>query len=197
MGRGHFTQPEIDSLRSNPYVSDVNQTSIAYSSEFKFLFMEEYTKGKRPVQIFRDAGFDTEILGSKRIERACARWKESYQSGTLGTRCAILNKTYPEISESPENQRKRTQNNKKKLINQCRAQEKTIRHLRAELQMMQRACQRGLCGSVRDFPCAEICQIIAEVTAQEEYQSCISHLCEIAGINRSLYYRYKKKEEPR
>lgn len=84
MGRGRFTEEEMDRLLQNPYVTDVNRTSISYSREFKQLFMGEYTAGRRPVQIFRDAGFDIDMLGSKRIERACARWKESYESGTLG-----------------------------------------------------------------------------------------------------------------
>lgn len=93
MGRGNFTKAEMETLLRNPYVADVNEKSISYSTEFKFLFMDEYIKGKRPTQIFRDAGFDIGILGSKRIERACARWKESYQSGTLGERSAVLGKT--------------------------------------------------------------------------------------------------------
>ena len=195
MGRGHFTQPEIDSLLQNPYVSDVNQTSIAYSSEFKFLFMKEYTQGKRPVQIFRDAGFDTNLLGSKRIERACARWKESYQSGTLGKRDAILNKAYlSENGESAADQLERIQTNKKKLLTQCRAQAKTICHLEAEVQMMQRACQQGLHGTAHDFPRAEICKIIEEVTEQDDYRQCVSHLCDVAGVSRSLYYRYKRRD---
>ena len=74
MGRGNFTKTEMETLLRNPYVADVNEKSISYSTEFKFLFMNEYIKGKRPTQIFRDAGFDIGILGSKRIERAwCCR----------------------------------------------------------------------------------------------------------------------------
>ena len=86
MGRGNFTKAEMETLLRNPYVADVNEKSISYSTEFKFLFMDEYIKGKRPTQIFRDAGFDIRILGSKRIERACARWKrilpERHAGGT-------------------------------------------------------------------------------------------------------------------
>ena len=33
-------------------------------------------KGKKPTEIFRLCGFDTKVLGSKRIERAEARWKK-------------------------------------------------------------------------------------------------------------------------
>ena len=89
MGRGNFTKAEMETLLRNPYVADVNEKSISYSTEFKFLFMNEYIKGKRPTQIFRDAGFDIGILGSKRIERhvpagknltRAARWENAVLS---------------------------------------------------------------------------------------------------------------------
>ena len=35
MGRGRFTEEEMDRLLQNPYVTDVNRTSISYSREFK------------------------------------------------------------------------------------------------------------------------------------------------------------------
>ena len=86
MGRGKLSEEEIRILKKNPYVVDVNERGISYSEEFMFLFIREYVQGRKPTDIFRSAGFDTKILGSKRIERACARWKESYEAGTLGRR---------------------------------------------------------------------------------------------------------------
>jgi hypothetical protein len=86
MGRGKLSEEEIRILKKNPYVIDVNERGISYSEEFMFLFIREYVQGRKPTDIFRSAGFDTKILGSKRIERACARWKESYEAGTLGRR---------------------------------------------------------------------------------------------------------------
>lgn len=73
MGRGLFSEKEIAELAANPYVIDVDEKSVVYSNEFKLHFMEEYMRGKGPTQIFKDAGFDVKALGSKRIERACAR----------------------------------------------------------------------------------------------------------------------------
>ncbi len=84
MGRGKLRDEEIRILRENPFVLDVSDHHVVYSNEFKHLFMEQYKKGKTPTQIFREAGFDPKILGTKRIERASARWRESYESGTLG-----------------------------------------------------------------------------------------------------------------
>lgn len=83
MGRGKLVQEEIEELRRNPYVVSVDSRRIRYSEEFKKLFIWKYINGERPSAIFRSAGFDTAMLGSKRIERACARWREMYCSGAL------------------------------------------------------------------------------------------------------------------
>lgn len=85
MARGILTQNELDQLNNNPYVIYAEEKRIVYSNEFKFLFINELHSGKKPSQIFTDAGFDISVLGSKRIERAAARWKESFAAGTLGT----------------------------------------------------------------------------------------------------------------
>lgn len=84
MGRGRLNSMEIEILRNNPHVVDVNENRIIYATDFKFYFMDEYHKGRKPKEIFEGAGFDPKILGSKRIERASARWRESDAAGTLG-----------------------------------------------------------------------------------------------------------------
>lgn len=85
MGRGRLTTTEVQSLYENPYVREIVDNRIIFTDEFKKYFVQEYVEARKgPTQIFREAGFDTKVLGSKRIERAAARWKESYESGTLG-----------------------------------------------------------------------------------------------------------------
>lgn len=74
---------EIAALKRNPYVEDVNATRIMYTYKFKCMFMERYLAGERPVDIFRQAGFDVSVLGEKRIERATARWKALYEGNGL------------------------------------------------------------------------------------------------------------------
>lgn len=85
MARGRLSPEEVNILKANRYVSDVEETRIIYTNEFKFLFMQEYQNGKKPTQIFRDAGFDPKMLGPKRIERAASRWKKNYATGGLGS----------------------------------------------------------------------------------------------------------------
>ena len=79
MARGRLSPLEIAVLKRNPYVEDVNAVRIMYTYKFKCMFMERYLAGERPVDIFRQAGFDVSVLGEKRIERATARWKALYE----------------------------------------------------------------------------------------------------------------------
>lgn len=98
MARGGFTEKELEALNNNPYVIYAENNRIVYSNEFKHFFIKELLeKEKAPTDIFRDAGFDVVSLGSKRIERATARWKESYNAGTLGNYDdSTLRKTHAE-----------------------------------------------------------------------------------------------------
>ena len=83
MARGMLSSAEMDILKKNPYVEDVIRQRILYTYEFKCFFMEQYLAGKRPVDIFRQAGFDVPMLGEKRIERATARWRAMYAANGM------------------------------------------------------------------------------------------------------------------
>lgn len=84
MSRNIFTENQIDALRKNEYVESVTSRRITYTLEFKKKFVEEYRLGKGPRQIFKDAGFDVDALGYKRIERASDRWRTDNNNGRLG-----------------------------------------------------------------------------------------------------------------
>lgn len=81
MARGQFTQDEMNILASSPYIASVEPLRVLYTYEFKCLFIREWLAGKKPTQIFKDAGLDPKIFGDKRIERASARWRELYSNG--------------------------------------------------------------------------------------------------------------------
>ena len=83
MAMGMLSSAEMEILQKNPYVEDVNRQRILYTYEFKCFFMEQYLAGKRPVDIFRQAGFDVSMLGEKRIERATARWRAMYAANGM------------------------------------------------------------------------------------------------------------------
>ena len=138
MGRGNLNEEEIRTLRENPYVVDVNERGVSYSKDFKFLFIKEYMHGKKPTAIFRDAGFDVKALGSKRIERACARWKESYEAGTLGVRSAKLEKYGSAGARRIENDAidDEIDRLKESALDICRNQMKEIKRISAENEML-------------------------------------------------------------
>ena len=83
MRQGRLTDEEVKILRKNPFIKSISCERIRYTKEFKIHFMREYLAGKGPTRIFREAGFDTELLGAKRIERAAAHWREAYHAGRL------------------------------------------------------------------------------------------------------------------
>lgn len=87
VGRGFLTEEDVKILNNNPNVLYAMENRIIYSPAFKAHFIKEYQNGKRPGTIFKEAGFDTKMLGSKRIERASARWREAHRAGAL-TKCA-------------------------------------------------------------------------------------------------------------
>ena len=84
MQNGQFTEEEIEYLSSLDAVEGVRQNQIIYSNEFKKSFIEKYKQGQKPGKIFEEAGLSRTIIGSKRIERAAARWKEADFKGILG-----------------------------------------------------------------------------------------------------------------
>ena len=74
---GKFTRKGIAYLRSLPAVASVVDERITYSETFKYHCMERYAHGESPVQIFRDSGLDSSLIGYKRIERCIARWRRT------------------------------------------------------------------------------------------------------------------------
>ena len=63
----------------------ISEDVITYSEDFRINFMLDYLSGTLPRVIFTTYGFDTEMIGMKRVERATSRWKKLYdKSGLLG-----------------------------------------------------------------------------------------------------------------
>ena len=130
MARGILTAEEVRILSRNPYVSEVNENRVIYTAEFKQYFMREYLSGKGPTAIFREAGFDTTILGSKRIERAAARWREAYAGGVMND--------YGEKSASTQ---KKKDNSKQKQFNELKAE---VELLKKQIELL------GTCISLKN-----------------------------------------------
>ncbi|MGK0466945.1 MAG: putative transposase [Clostridium sp.] len=79
MSKMLFTKEDIKKLENNKIILRVSELSITYTYEFKILFIDEYTAGKLPRQIFEENGFDINIIGLKRIEQSSQRWRTAYK----------------------------------------------------------------------------------------------------------------------
>lgn len=75
MGVNYFTDEQVEILRQNKYVKNVSNKSITYDVSLKEYFIAEYESGVPPTTIFRNAGFDTDILGQSRITAFTQRCK--------------------------------------------------------------------------------------------------------------------------
>lgn len=53
MSKIKFSKEAIKILKQNIHVKRVSELSITYTNEFKWLFIEEYLKGKTPRNIFK------------------------------------------------------------------------------------------------------------------------------------------------
>jgi hypothetical protein len=77
-----FNEHQRRQIEANPHVASVSDRSIQYTADFKVKAVQENLIGKGPAQIFREAGFDLEIIGLKKAQNAIFRWKKIYH--TLG-----------------------------------------------------------------------------------------------------------------
>jgi len=80
-----FTELEIEVLKQNKYVKRVGPKGITYTDEMKHYAISKSEKGLLSTEIFENAGFNLEIIGSKRAQNALVRWLRAYkESGVMG-----------------------------------------------------------------------------------------------------------------
>lgn len=73
-----FTLEQQELLRMNPNIEKVSEKSITYKDTFKLMAIEKYSKGNTPCDIFKQAGINPVIIGTKNPGRCLTRWKNSY-----------------------------------------------------------------------------------------------------------------------
>ena len=70
-----FTQEQIEILFENPYVESINSNTVRFTSEFKEFALKKDKEGIPASQIFKDAGFDLKILGTKVPKTCLENWR--------------------------------------------------------------------------------------------------------------------------
>ena len=216
MARGRLSPLEIAVLKRNPYVEDVNATRIMYTYKFKCMFMERYLAGERPVDIFRQAGFDVSVLGEKRIERATARWKALYEgNGVEGLRgVARKNDEHmPSVADKKSGGKSKAAKNDvaDEYALKLATQENRISHLEkmvldmtSRLKVLEKqsadfAVKLDLLavhGSVeanKSHGNTYLYELIYEAMGKFAGRLSVNSLCEIFHVSRQGYYRYLKQ----
>ena len=183
MSKIRFTEKDINELSKNKYVLRVSDKAITYTNEFKIHFIAEFNKGKTSKTIFEEAGFDVDIIGTKRIECARKRWRKAYkENGVLG-----LDDTRRNNSGRPR-QREMT---KDEIIAKQNAE---IEYLKAEvellkkLELQERQVKKGKLAASQAFV------LIESLVKKLSSKPILSHLCKLSGVSRSGYYNYLKSK---
>lgn len=181
MSNKRFSNEEIELLSQNKYVRNVSEKGITYTNEFKIHFIAEDSKGKTARIIFEEAGFNVDILGNKRIESAGGRWRAAYKiNGISG-----LDDTRRCNSGRP---RKR-ELTKDYVIAKQTAE---IEYLRAEIELLKKLELQERKVKKGKLIAAETFKLIEMIISRFNLKNIVKHLCKVACVSRSGYYRYLK-----
>ena len=69
-----FTREQIEILLKNPNVESISSNTVKFTSEFKELAMQKDKEGIPALQIFKDAGFDLNVLGKETPKTSIRNW---------------------------------------------------------------------------------------------------------------------------
>ena len=70
-----FTQEQIEILLKNPNVESISSNTVRFISEFKELALKKDKEGIPALQIFKDAGFDLNVLGKETPKTSIRNWR--------------------------------------------------------------------------------------------------------------------------
>jgi len=74
-----FTQEQRIALLKNPNIEGCSEKSIIYSKAFKITAVREWQTGLPPQEIFIQAGFDINLIGSETPKDCLKRWRKVFQ----------------------------------------------------------------------------------------------------------------------
>jgi len=186
MSKKLFTNKDVEILSNNKYVLNVSEKAITYTNEFKIHFIAEYSKGKTSRVIFEEAGFDVDIIGTRRIDCAGNRWRKAFnEHGVLG-----LDDTRRNNSGRPR-ERELTQ---EELIARKDAE---IAYLKAEIELLKKLELRERQVNNYKLSAAEAFELITLTVNKLNTSNLVSHLCNTANVSRSGYYSYLRSTDQR
>ena len=183
-----LTQKQIEQLQKNPHVVKVSERTITYADAFKSQFIDEYLAGKTPRQIFREYGFDVEILGRKRIEQASSRWRKAYEkNGLIG------------LTDTRKTSSGRPLKRELTMAEILERQAARIELLEGQVEMLKKleATERRLLSDSQKLSTTKVFQLISDTLTQFPFKRMVTYFCELLNVSRSGYYNYLTTIEAR
>jgi hypothetical protein len=80
MSKRIFNKEQIAALLQNPNVSKCSEKSISYHKDFKISAIRKYYEGLPPGEIFRQTGFDINLIGNEAIKKCLYRWRKTFKN---------------------------------------------------------------------------------------------------------------------
>ena len=84
MSTRRFNKEQIKILLQNQNVEKCSEKSITYHKEFKISSINKYHEGLSPNTIFREAGFDIDLIGRKTPKRCLQGWRKVFKLKGVG-----------------------------------------------------------------------------------------------------------------
>ncbi len=75
MSKRIFSREEQELLRNNPNVQYCSDKSITYTTTFKEQAVRQYEAGLTSTEIFKQAGFDLNLIGKQQPKECLRRWR--------------------------------------------------------------------------------------------------------------------------
>nr|WP_252361771.1 IS3 family transposase [Paenibacillus terrae] len=184
MTKKSFTDQQQAQLKLNPYVKNVSAKAITYTNDFKRFFIDEYSKGKTPSEIFLDAGFDIEALGPTRMFKASNRWRTAYQEqGLIG------------LEDARKHASGRPLERELSLEEKYARLEAKLNLLEAENELLKKRSTRKADEKKEiNITTTQKFELIHQIIRKYQLKRVVQYLCEIAQVSRSGYYRYFSEE---
>ena len=79
--RRKFTTEEVEILQQNPYTYTVTVNEIHFTAAFREYVWKRYQTGDSVLSIFRDAGYDPEMLGRSRLDGFLSKLRSDVKNG--------------------------------------------------------------------------------------------------------------------
>lgn len=76
-----FTRGQVNQILNNKNVDKCSPKSVTYNSKFKIEAVRKYyEQGYSPSMIFREAGFDSDLVSNKKAKDCLQGWRKIYNS---------------------------------------------------------------------------------------------------------------------